>query len=462
MGSRSTATNVLAERRTGRGRRPQHDPARQAAYDALRLVTEQGAYANLALADLLSERGLDARDAAFATELLYGTCRRQGTYDRVIVAASGRTDLQPDVLDVLRLGTHQLLAMRVADHAAVGSTVDLARLTVGERVGGLVNAVLRKVAACSYAEWVERLSVGLDPVDALALRTCHPRWIVEAYTDRLPAHEVEPALEANNLAASATLAVRPGIGTLAELVTAGATPSRWSPYAASWVGDPGTLPAIKAGRAGVQDEGSQLVALALTRAETDGAPRDWWLDLCAGPGGKAALLTGLAHEQGAQLLAGERRPHRAGLVRQALRGYPSAPVVVADGLRPPWRRAGFDRVIADVPCTGLGALRRRPEARWRRSADDLAELDVLQRSLLTSALDAARPGGVVAYVTCSPHRAETSAVVEAVLADRPGVEVLDAPALLPEVPDASRDRYLQLWPHRHGTDAMFCALLRTP
>jgi 16S rRNA (cytosine967-C5)-methyltransferase len=146
-------------------------------------------------------------------------------------------------------------------------------------------------------------------------------------------------------------------------------------------------------------------------------------------------------------------------------------VVVADGTQPPWRPGCFDRVIADVPCSGLGALRRRPEARWRRSPESIAGLGPLQRALLSTALDSARPGGVVAYVTCSPHIAETADVVADVLAARDDTEVLDAPAALPEVPDLAdapggavppggAGRYAQFWPHRHGTDAIFLALLR--
>jgi 16S rRNA (cytosine967-C5)-methyltransferase len=212
----------------------------------------------------------------------------------------------------------------------------------------------------------------------------------------------------------------------------------------------------------VQDEASQLAAAALAGVAIAG-PDERWLDLCAGPGGKARLLGGLAAGAGAHLVAAEIREHRARLVGQSV--APAGPVraIVADGTRPAWRAGSFDRVIADVPCSGLGALRRRPESRWRRGPDDVAALTGLQRALLRSALDAVRPGGVVAYVTCSPHRAETSGVLADVLAGRPDVEVLDAPAVLAEVPDlrsGEDGRYAQFWPHRHGTDAIFLALLR--
>jgi 16S rRNA (cytosine967-C5)-methyltransferase len=261
-----------------------------------------------------------------------------------------------------------------------------------------------------------------------------------------------------------TLVARPGRAEVAELVAAGATPGRWSPYAAGLPGgDPGSFPAVREGRAGVQDEGSQLVALALATAALDG-PDARWLDLCAGPGGKAALLAALAAGRGAGLLAAELAPHRARLVRNVLgdaaeRGW--AEVVVADGRAPAWQAGAFDRVLVDAPCTGLGALRRRPEARWRRQPGDVASLAALQRDLLGSALDAVRPGGLVAYVVCSPHLAETRTVVADVLRRRPeAVERVDARPLLPGVPDLGDGPDVQLWPHRHGTDAMYLALLR--
>jgi 16S rRNA (cytosine967-C5)-methyltransferase len=446
-------------------RRRTVDPARRAAFDALRTVHTDGAYANLVLPPLLTQRRITGRDAGFATELLAGTCRLEGTYDQILVAASGRQlgSLQPAVTDLLRLGCHQLLSMRVPTHAGVAATVDLAAATVGERVTGLVNAVLRKVAARSYEEWTDDLSAGLSPGDALALRTAHPRWVVDAYADLLPADEVERALDANNDSAPVSLVVRPGLATVDDLLDAGADPGRWSPYAASWSGNPAELAAVRDGLAGVQDEGSQLAAWGLTRAPAEPARgAAWWLDLCAGPGGKSALLAGLAGHDGARLLAAELAPHRARLVAQGLRAYPTPPaVVVADGTRPAWRAGVFTRVLADVPCTGLGALRRRSESRWRRSVADVEQLHPLQVRLLTAALGATGGGGVAAYVTCSPHRRETVDVVEEVLAGRDDVEVVPASSVLPELPEnAFTEAYLQLWPHRHGTDAMFAAYLR--
>jgi 16S rRNA (cytosine967-C5)-methyltransferase len=422
-------------------------------------VNSGGGYANLVLRDLLDQRRLEPRDAAFATELVFGTCRWQGSYDAIISAAAARPlrSWQPAVVDLLRLGTHQLMAMRIPASAAVSATVELASATVGRRITGLVNAVLRRVAARDLPGWLDELTDGLNDRDALGLRTAHPRWIVDAYADLLPAEELEVALAANNTTPRVTLAVRPGLCSVEELVAAGAQACEHSPFGARWSGNPGELTAVREGRAGVQDEGSQLVAWALTRPA---ASAGWWLDLCAGPGGKTGLLAGLATNADSRVLAGDVSPHRAVLVASAVRRYAGAFVVTADGTRPPWTSGRFTRVLADVPCTGLGALRRRPDARWRRTPNDLDQLGQLQARLLTSALDATSTGGVVGYVTCSPHRLETSDVVEQVLTGRSDFESLDPVELLPSLPGASRGPYLQLWPHRHGTDAMFGAFLR--
>jgi len=445
-------------------RRPQPDAPRRAAFDLLRAVDERDAYANLVLPGLLTERGLSGRDAGFATELAYGTLRGRGSYDAVLGACVDRPldQLDAPVLDLLRLGAHQLLSMRVPVHAAVGATVELARATVGDGRSSLVNAVLRKVAARDLPTWLDQVApdAASDPVGHLSVVHSHPRWVVEAVRDSLGGSLAATAalLAADNEAAAVSLVARPGRATVDELLAAGAEPGRWSPWAARWPGgSPAQLEAVRDGRAGVQDEGSQLVALALAAAPVDGTDARW-LDLCAGPGGKAALLAGLADGRGARLLAAERAPHRARLVAHALGG--TAEVVVADSLAGPWQPGSFDRVLADVPCTGLGALRRRPEARWRRQPSDVAALTRLQRALLVAALDAVRPGGLVGYVTCSPHLAETRVVVGDVLRGRDDVEAVDARPYLPGVPDLGAGPYVQLWPHVHGTDAMFLALLR--
>ncbi|HVQ97444.1 MAG TPA: rRNA cytosine-C5-methyltransferase, partial [Mycobacterium sp.] len=198
-----------------------------------------------------------------------------------------------------------------------------------------------------------------------------------------------------------------------------------------------------------------LVARALTLAPVaDDTGR--WLDLCAGPGGKTALLAALGVAAGARVTAVEPSPRRADLVAQNTRGLP-VDVLCADG-RETGLEPGFDRVLVDVPCTGLGALRRRPESRWRRKPADLPALTALQRELLAAAVALTRPGGVVLYATCSPHLAETVGVVADALRRRP-VRALDTRPLFEPVADLGDGPYVQLWPHRHGTDAMFAAAL---
>jgi 16S rRNA (cytosine967-C5)-methyltransferase len=461
------------------------DPARRAAYDVLRAVADRDAYANLLLPSLLTERGLTGRDAAFATELTYGTLRGRGTYDAILAACSDRDQLDPPVRDVLRLGAHQLLATRVGSHAAVATSVDLAKDVVGPRPSGFVNAVLRRVATRDLEAWTAIVAPDRDRdlPGYLAVRHSYPRWIVDAFRDALGGAadaELEDALAAGNLRPDVVLAVSPG-GQLPS--PPDTTPTRWSPYGLRLAsGDP--APFVAGGRAAVQDEASQLAALALSRVSlgrvslgSAGAPGiaeqdHLWLDLCAGPGGKARLLAGLAAARGARLVASDVRPQRAGRVRSALgpqltAGVSTAGVLAADGLRVPWRPGTFDRVLADVPCSNLGSLRRRPEARWRKTPDDVPELAAVQRGLLNAAIDSVRSGGVVAYVTCSPHLAETRDVITDVADRRGDVTILDAPAAvegaaLAEVPGlhAADPRFAQFWPHRHGTDAIFIGLLR--
>lgn len=443
-------------------RRPAPDPARLAAFRALMAGETRGSYANLSLAGVIADAGLSGRDAAFATELVDGTARGLGTWDAVLAGASGKDPgkWQPAVRTVLRMAAHQILATRVPARAAVDTSVDLARDRIGERVTGLVNAVARRISAHDLDGWAAQLAD--NPVDELALATLHPRWIVDEFTRLLGADEARQALAADNVAPVPTLVVRPGLAEVGELVEAGAVACRYSPYGATRPGSPAEVPAVAQGRAGVQDEGSQLTALALARAARSG-PDGPWLDLCAGPGGKAALLAGLAARRGRGLVACEVHPRRADLVRRALAPIPGKHhVVVADGRRPPWRTGSFAATLADVPCSGLGSLRRRPDSRWRRSPGDLTGLQTLQRELLASAVDSTAIGGAIGYVTCSPAAAETLDNVGWAL-ERLDVELLDTPALLPDVPGAATGpggRCLQLWPHRQGTDAMFCAVLR--
>ena len=444
---------------------------RQVAFDVLRAVADDDAYANLLLPTRLRRARLSGADAAFATELTYGTLRRRGHYDAVIALAAGRSidAIDPIALDVLRLGAHQLLGMSTPAHAAVGETVELTRRARAARTTGFVNAVLRTISRDDDATWTARLLDGVtDPDTRAGIAYAHPPWLVTALRSALAregrASELEALLAADNAPPRVTLVALPGLSepeSLGDLTL-------YSPVGArSAAGDPAAHPAVATGAARVQDEGSQLAALALSRARPVVAG-ERWLDLCAGPGGKAALIAAEARAAGAVLTANEVVPARAELVRKALHAVdPGIEVRVGDGraigaLEP----GSYDRILLDAPCTGLGALRRRPEARWRKTAADVAPLAVLQGELLRSALAALRPGGVLAYVTCSPHPDETTAIVDALLTEHPAdAAPLDARAVLAGVTRSPLDLgelahgAAQLWPHRHGTDAMFIQLL---
>lgn len=448
--------------------------SRRVAYETLRAVHESDAYANLVLPKAIERAGLNTADAALATELAYGTLRREGTYDAVIAIAADRAvrDIDPGVLDALRLGVHQLLSTRVASHAAVNESVELARSAAGRGAAGFANAVLRRVSRDTPGDWMKRVADSARSDDErLGLVFSHPVWIVRAFRRALAAEgraeELESLLAADNASPRVTMAALPGLGEIPDDVRRTA----YSPLGFGLGGgDPDTVIRAAGGRVRVQDEGSQLAALAMTRVLPI-RPGERWLDLCAGPGGKTAVLAAEALASGAVLEANEISPARAGLVRQAIASVPlEVEVSEQDGRA----RAGespdtYDRILVDAPCTGLGALRRRPEARWRKSPADVPELIELQRELLSAAVSALKSGGLVAYVTCSPHLAETSGVVAEVRREwGEAIEELSArdavaaasrsdPGLLPQADGSGR---AQLWPHRHNTDAMSISLLR--
>ncbi|QLD10531.1 RsmB/NOP family class I SAM-dependent RNA methyltransferase [Microbacterium oleivorans] len=446
-------------------------PARRVAFEVLRAVDESDAYANLLLPQELRRAGLSAADAALATELTYGTLRRRGTYDAIIEHASGRSveAIDPPVRDALRLGVHQLLSTRVASHAAVNESVELVRRAGAAGASGFANAVLRRIARDNPGDWLQRVADAARSDDErLGLRYAHPVWIIRAFRRALAAEgrqdELEELLAADNVSPSVTMAALPG---LAE-IPADASRTPYSPLGFRLGGgDPEPVVRAAGGRIRVQDEGSQLAVLALARARPVRAG-ERWLDLCAAPGGKTAVLAAEALAGGASLEANEISPVRAKLVRTSVAGVPlEVPVSEEDG-RTRAGRGRYDRILVDAPCTGLGALRRRPEARWRKTPADVPDLSTLQRELLTAAVDALAPGGIVAYVTCSPHLAETAAVVADVRRGREDLDELDARAVLrdaargdldlPDPGDASGRA--QLWPHRHGTDAMSVTLLQ--
>jgi 16S rRNA (cytosine967-C5)-methyltransferase len=294
-----------------------------------------------------------------------------------------------------------------------------------------------------------------DVVERFAIQFSHPEWIVSAYYDLLKNwDEVELALKINNEAATPTLVSWPGFSTQQDLMEIGGEPTEFSPYGVHWKGNPGALDLIKSRKIGVQDEGSQLVAEVFAKV----AQGSSWLDLCAGPGGKAALLSSIARQRDIRFTANEVSAARAVLVTQVVHGDR---VLVSDGRTIGSSAEKFDAILIDAPCTGLGALRRRPEVRWRRTLQDLRALTQLQRELVESAIQALRPGGVLGYATCSPHLAETSIQVADIKKKHPGLQQVIVDEYLPSsLVGATRDGAMSLWTHKHGTDAMYLALFR--
>ena len=373
--------------------------ARQLAVDALVRIDSGGAYANLTLPPMLERSGLSDRDRAFVTELVYGTTRMQRSCDWLV----DRFLPDPSRIDAtarawLRLGAFQLAFLDTPPHAAVGATVESAP----RKLKGLCNAVLRKVSGSLPVEW---------PDDAV--RVSQPDWIVNRLITDLGHDPAIAALEEMNRPATVTM--------------------RDDGY--------------------VQDLGSQWVAEAV-----GAAPGDRVLDVCAAPGGKATYMAG----QGAAVVAADARAGRVGLVTRNAESLDLGPerlvAVAADGTAPPFRPGSFDKVLLDAPCSGLGALRRRPDARWRIAPDDIDHLAELQKRLLTAALAVVRPGGEVVYSVCTVTAAETVALDQWLAATRPEVEALAPPA----EPWAPLGRGALLLPQTAGTDGMYLLRLRVP
>jgi 16S rRNA (cytosine967-C5)-methyltransferase len=449
--------NFLVEARRNTFKSPKPDAARLLAFDLLTEVNRNEGYSNLLLPQALNASKLEDRDRSLVTELLYGTIRMQGKHDWVLSQISDRpwSEVDPGIIDICRLGVHQIHEMRIPDHAAVAATVEVARKRIGESKASFVNALLRSVTRKSMEDWFSPLASITDPVERFSIQYSHPEWIVSAYFDLLKDwDEVEAALKINNEAATPTLVSWPGFSTQQDLIDIGGEPTDFSPYGVHWKGNPGSLDLIKARKIGVQDEGSQLVAEVFAKA-ADGAS---WLDLCAGPGGKAALLSSIARQRDIRFTANEISAARAVLVSQVVHGDR---VLVSDGRTVGASSEKFDAILIDAPCTGLGALRRRPEVRWRRTLQDLRALTQLQRELVDSAIQALKPGGVLGYATCSPHLAETSIQIADIKKKHLEVQQIDVDQFLPPtLHGATRDGAMSLWTHKHGTDAMYLALFR--
>ncbi|HEY3811510.1 MAG TPA: transcription antitermination factor NusB [Acidimicrobiales bacterium] len=372
--------------------------ARRLALDAL-IAVDGGARANAVVADLLAGSHLEPRDRALVTELVYGACRMRRACDWLTHRYT-RGPVDAEVRNALRLGTYQLGWMRVPAHAAVSATVEEVR-GPGRSV---VNAVLRRVATQLAAGPI----VWPDPGTELS----YPDWVLDRLARDVGAGPARPALATMNLPAAMT--IRP------------------DGY--------------------IQDAASQMVA-----AHVGAQPGDWVLDLCAAPGGKATAMA----DQGAAFVVGaDVSPSRAGVMAAnvARLGTSSVVTVVADGTSPPWPAGSFDRVLVDAPCSGLGALRRRPDARWRVQPADVARLADLQRRLVAAALPLVRPGGTLVYSVCTLTAEETRSI--------DGWLARTAPHLVPSPPPGHpwqpAGRGALLLPQAAGTDGMYVLSLRMP
>jgi 16S rRNA (cytosine967-C5)-methyltransferase len=340
--------------------------------------------------------------------------------------------------------------------------VELARKVVGESKGSYVNALLRSISSDELIYENLANDPKISDLQKMSVLYSHPEWIISAFHDQLRNWEaVKELLQANNLPAKPNIVVWPGKSTVAEILETGGSVLALSDYGVESDHLPNEYPAIKDKRAGIQDVGSQLVT-EIFYATRDLGNSESWLDLCAGPGGKAALLYNLLLSDGSNsvFLANEPTAHRAELVARVI---PRDRIVEFDGRDNKSFGRSFDRILIDAPCTGLGALRRRPEARWRKTLQDLKELVPLQRALIDSAYEMLEPGGVIGYATCSPHLAETTAQVLDAQHRHKDLQVLDISKISPRGSTGVKaDGTLQLWTHLNQSDAMFLALLRKP
>ena len=422
--------------------------ARLIAFEVLADVLQKGEYSNLLLPRKLRDSHLEPRDRAFATELVYGTLRMQGKLDFVLSKLSHRAieELELPVLVVLRMGLYQLQEMQMPPHAAIFETVELAKSVLGKSTATFINAILR-----SFQRTEIHFPSG-DGIPDLAIRYSHPEWVVRALSEARKGVELSALLEAQNVGAAPVLNCLPDLCEEGELQKHGAMKVEGSKRAFSFDGNPGDIPAVREHRALVQDLGSQIVVEEFFSAADDGTNKSSlrWLDLCAGPGGKAGYLDALiAH---GEFVANEISEPRSKLVANVLR---RGKVAHFDGREFSSHLGTFDRILIDAPCSGLGALRRRPEVRWRRAPGDIAKLQQLQRELLSEAARGLRSGGIIGYATCSPHLTETKLQVKRFLLEHPNFIRLSV-----SKDRADGDGDLQLWTDIDGTDCMYLALLQ--
>ena len=430
--------------------------ARETALRVLISCRTNGAWADAALQAQLRRDGIAGLDAALCSRLVYGVLQNQLLLDHYIGAfCCQRPDhLQPPLLDILRLGAYQILYLdKVPDRAAVSESVELAKHFKRGQAAGLVNAVLRKLAQNKndLPPIPDR-----DEIRYLSIRYSHPRWLVKRLLPALGRDETEAFLAANNSVAPLTVQVNPlktsAETLLTELREAGVTarPHAWVPgcLELSGTGDLTALPAFREGKFLVQDPAARLVSLI-----AGVTPGQKVLDVCAAPGGKS-FSCAFAMEDRGVILACDLHENKLKRVREgaARLGLTCVGTAAADGrvFRPEWE-ASYDTVLVDAPCSGLGIIRKKPDARYKK-VDDLFALPVIQNDILSNAARYVRPGGVLVYSTCTILPEENGEVTDGFLADHP--EFVRTPFTLP-APAGETDGQLTLWPQRHGTDGFY-------
>jgi 16S rRNA (cytosine967-C5)-methyltransferase len=439
---------------------------RQAASAVLLRILKEGSYADQLMDRELSSGRLSGPDRGLFAELVFGTLRRQGTLDHVLTGLLTQPllRLEPQVLILLRLGLYQLMYLdRIPESAAVNESVNLAKQTL-PRASGLINAVLR-----NYLRHRDSV-VFPDPIAApaasIAARHSHPTWLVKMWFSQIGEAETELLAEASSLQPPLTLRANTLLTTRSDLlekfVANGITaaPCRFSPFGIHVEGRhhiPG-LPGFREGLFAVQDEASQLAGILL-----DPQPGERVLDTCAAPGGKATHLAQLMDNQG-ELLAMDVSGSKLPLIQEAAQrlGITNMRTRMADLLQSGALPAdAFDRVLLDAPCSGLGVIRRNPEAKWRLTTEDITRLAATQRTMLKNAIRMLKPGGVLLYSTCSTTREENEAVVMDFLSLYPHCVLENLNGIFPEYRELFTDEGLfRAWPHRHGMDGFFAARIR--
>lgn len=437
--------------------------ARQIALKVVNSVHVGGAYSNIALAKEINRHNLSDQDRRFVTELVYGTIKSGATLDWIITHYSNRPlhKMPPIIRDILRLGVYQIFFLSKIPHsAACNQAVELAKKYGHAGTAKFVNAVLRNAARSP--EKAVYPDPKKDPILYLALKYCHPEWLVKRWVARLGVEATEALCAANNTTPplsirantiknnrtelAANLAAEGVVFELSSQVPEGIICMEYPAL--------GSLESLKNGLFQVQDESSMMVAHVLGPK-----PGEFVIDACGAPGGKSTHIAALMQNQG-KVLSTDIHEHKLALTRENAQRLgigiieTQALDAVQLGTLYPLKA---DRVLVDAPCSGLGVLRRKPDSRWRKSAEILKDLPALQMAILQSAACCVKPGGILVYSTCTTEPEENQNIIEQFLAEREDFQLETTGEFLPV---KTKDKMVQFWPHIDEVDGFFIARLR--